>query len=81
MHLKRRIGPVSDAVGHRTGATLKPLSAPTSNVVPLDGRSGPSTLNEPERQPLSSFSAVLQHMAEQVRQLAATLDSLRREVK
>jgi hypothetical protein len=80
VNFKRRSAPVSKAMADGPGTTLKPLSAPVPIIFPMGEPNGSSTVTS-ERGGVSRVRDVLHDMTEQVRQLAATIDSLRREMR
>jgi len=81
MHLKRRTALVGGEVAERAGTTLRPLTAPVSRLIALGGREHPVRKAAPERDDNGRITAVLSDMAEQVRRLAVTVESLRSEIR
>ena len=81
MNLKRRAALVSEASADRSGTNVKPLSAQTPRLISLSQRGHSTNIAPAESDGSDRVTAVLQEMAEQVRQLAATVDSLRGEIK
>jgi hypothetical protein len=81
MHLKRRFAAVGEAVPDRNGSTVKPLSAGTTRIISLRQRGPAADVISPEDDGNSRVTAVLQEMVEQVRELVATVDSLRAQMK
>jgi len=81
MHLKRRAARLAEAVAHRNGTTVKPLSAEVPRIISLRQRGEPADVIFPEGDRNRRLTAVLQDMAEQVRELARTVDSLRGEMR
>ena len=76
MHLKRRTVLVGGEGAGRAG-TLRPLSSPASRLMALTQRDEPPKVGSAEH---GRLSAVLSDMAEQVRRLATSVESLRDEI-
>ena len=81
MHLRRRTEPAGEDIAGRVATTLKPLSPPPSRLIALGRHDEPRASIQTEQGGNNRITAVLQEMAEQVRLLAASVDSLRGSIK